>query len=45
MEGIYEYIIKYLNNELNKMNVDYEKYNEKALKEFYNIVDRRDYGK
>lgn len=40
MDGIYEYMIKYLNNELNKMNVDYEKYNEKALKEFYNIVER-----
>ena len=45
MDGIYEYMIKYLNNELNKMNVDYEKYNEKALKEFYNIVERWDYGK
>ncbi len=36
--GIYEGMKSYLNNKLNKMNVDYETYNKKAISEFESII-------
>ena len=36
---------KYLNNQLNKMKVDYKKYNEQAIKEFYSLLESDEYEK
>lgn len=38
MEGIYQGMKKYLNNELKKMQADYKKYNQKAIEEFYALL-------
>lgn len=40
MNGIYEGMMKYLSNNLNDMHVDYKKYNENAIKEFYAIFNK-----
>ena len=44
-DGIYYGMCKLLNNEIKPMNVDYEDYNKKALKEFYNLLDGGKYEK
>lgn len=43
--GIYDGMKKYLNNQLNKMKVDYKKYNEQAIKEFYSLLESDEYEK
>lgn len=43
--GIYDGMKKYLNNKLNRMKVDYEKYNEQAIEEFYSLLESDKYEK
>ena len=43
--GIYDRMKKYLNNKLNRMKVDYEKYNEQAIEEFYSLLESDKYEK
>lgn len=38
-QGLYDGMKKMLNNEVKCMNVDYKKYNENAIKEFYKIIN------
>ena len=44
-DGIYEGMKRLLNNEVKVMNVDYKKYNEHALNEFYNLLSGGKNGK
>lgn len=37
-KGLYDGMKKMLNNEVQVMNVDYEKYNENAIQEFYKLI-------
>lgn len=37
--GLYEGMKKLLNNEVKTMNVDYEKYNQEAIKQFYKLLN------
>lgn len=43
--GICDGMKKYLNNKLNRMKVDYEKYNEQAIEEFYSLLESDKYEK
>ena len=38
-DGIYNGMQMYLNKQLKTMKVDYEKYNQQAIEEFYNLID------
>ena len=38
--GLYNGMKKMLNNDVTAMNVDYEKYNQNAIKEFYKLISK-----
>ena len=40
-EGLYIGMKSLLNNEVLNMNINYEEYNKKAIKEFYDIINTR----
>ena len=41
-DGIYNGMVKQLNNEVKVMNVDYKKYNKKQVEEFYRLLEGED---